>query len=449
MAEYGLTLTGFVPKPLEVLRDEINAALRGEFGASLDLSDSTPLGQLVGIVAERLAMLWELAEKVNAGQDPDAATGTQLRALAALTGTEAEQARPSTVTLTLTGAPGTNIPTGSRVATASTQVEFETVDDATIAAAPLRQASTAYALDARVTNSSRIYVCTSAGTSSAGAGPLATGYVIDGTVTWRYLGEGTGYADAEAESVDNGALVALSGDITTIATPLGGWQSVVNILDADLGQADETDEALRIRRDLELSASGAGTPEALRADLLQVDGVEAVTVFYNDTDTTDAEGVPPHSVEALVRGGENADIFAILKENVAAGTGIHGDIVESFFLLVGQPAPRHTAFSRPTDVNIYVVINVTRDIDFVGVDIGPLIAAKIVEYGDAQATGKNAVASAISAQAFKVDGVIDVTACFIGTAPAPATSATIAISSRQLAVFDTSRITVNVTNGVP
>lgn len=273
--------------------------------------------------------------------------------------------------------------------------------------------------------------------------------MIDGTVTWRYLGEGTGYADAEAESVDDGALVALSGDITTIATPLGGWQSAINILDADLGQADETDEALRIRRDLELSASGAGTPEALRADLLQVDGVEAVTIFYNDTDTTDAEGVPPHSVEALVRGGENADIFALLRENVAAGIGIHGAIVESFYLLLDQPVPRHTAFSRPTEVNIYVVINVTRDIDFIGVDIGPLIAAKIVEYGDAQATGKNAVASAISAQAFKVEGVIDVTACFIGTAPAPASSTTIAISSRQLAVFDTSRITVNVTNGVP
>ena len=57
--------------------------------------------------------------------------------------------------------------------------------------------------------------------------------------------------------------------------------------------------------------------------------------------------------------------------------------------------------------------------------------------------------SKVAAQAEGVAGVLEVTACYIGTAPAPVTSTTIAISTRQRAVFDTGRITVTTSDGTP
>ncbi len=49
--------------------------------------------------------------------------------------------------------------------------------------------STAYAVNARVINAGNVYVCRAAGVSSASGGPIWTfPAVLDGTVTWDYLG---------------------------------------------------------------------------------------------------------------------------------------------------------------------------------------------------------------------------------------------------------------------
>ncbi len=70
-------------------------------------------------------------------------------------------------------------------------------------------------------------------------------------------------------------------------------------------------------------------------------------------------------------------------------------------------------------------------------------------YGDAQKAGKNAVSAALSAQAFALDiGVLDSTA-LIGLTNPPSLTATIAIALREIAMYDTSRITVNATPGTP
>jgi len=450
MADYGLTPLGFVPKPLEIIRAEINAQLRGKFGQSIDLSDDEPLGQLVAIVSAELASLWEQTEKVNSSQDPDKATGDALKSVAMLTGTFAETAKPSTVTLTLTGTPGTVIPAASRVETESTAAQFETLGAVTIASVPIWLTSHSYALDDRVTNSSRVYVCIDAGVSAASGGPLTTSdSIVDNGVIWRYLGEGTGASDVDAESVEDDAIIALSGDLNTISTPVGGWQSSINILDAELGSLVETDEALRMRRLTELASPGSGTPQALKADLLQVAGVTSVTVFYNDTDTTDVDGIPPHSVECLVQGGDDQDIFDFLEESIPAGISSWGTEISASYGYSGFDTPRTQRFSRPAEIDIYVIINVLKDPDAYPLDGNDQIEAEIIAFGDAQSTGKNAVASSLAAQAFKVSGVLDVTSCYIGIAPAPGASTTIAISGRQLAMFDTSRITVNASNGVP
>lgn len=444
----GLDPTGFTALTLTEIREQLNEKLRSAFGPSIDLSDESVLGRVVGIFAEMLALLWELAEAIYSSRDPDKATGQALEALSALTGTIKNSARRSVTTLTLTGTPSTAVLSGSRAKTASTGVLFRTTADATLVAVAPWTPSTAYAVGDRVTNSSRVYLCSSPGTSAGSGGPSTTGQgIADGGAQWDFLGAGTAAADVAAESSDTGTIIAVARDLTVIDTPVAGWQGVTNITDATPGSGTESDEALRVRREQELAGSGGPAIDAVRAALLDVDGVTAVTVFMNVTSETDADGLPPKSVEALVQGGDEQDIFDALLATVAAGIETHGTVTGS--ATDSQGTTHVIKFSRPAEITVYASVTLSKDPGAYPTDGDARVESAIVAYGDAQPTGKNVVSSAISAQCFAVAGVLDVTSVLISTTPGPVSSATIPVNVRQLAVYDTSRITVTSSDAVP
>lgn len=450
---FGVTVDGFVAKSLEVIKAELEADWRSEFGASTDLDPQTPDGQIIGIMSERLAELWELAEASYAAFDPDQATGTALDALAALTGTVREPAEPSTVTATLTGTAGTVVPAGKTASVLGTGVRFDSTAPATLVALTAWQATTAYVVGDRRTNAGNVYRCTQAGTSAGSGGPTGTGTsIVDNTVRWDFLGVGTAAADAPMESELTGPKVAAARTLVVIETPVSGWQGVINILDAVLGRDVETDAAERLRREEELRAAGRATADAIRAYILKnVEGVTACGVFVNDSDVTDAEGLPPHSIEALVLGGDDQAIADAIWAVKGAGiNSTNGSVTKTVTDASGES---HTIkFSRPTLKPIYVDITVlvdgTTDSPW-PTDGSDQVELAIVAWGSAQAVGKNSVASAVGAQAFEVPGVLDANPVYIGLAPAPVTSTTIQISMRELATYDTSRITVTVTTGTP
>jgi uncharacterized phage protein gp47/JayE len=271
--------------------------------------------------------------------------------------------------------------------------------------------------------------------------------IVDGTVTWRFLGGGEGAVDVIAVSSNTGPIIAVSGDIVTIETPVAGWNGVVNLLDADLGNNEEQDEDLRYRRTNELAGAGTRTEEAIETAVLNIPGVTAVKVFVNDQDTPDADGVPGHSVEVLVLGGDDQAIFDVLRTIVAEGIYTHGNEVGTSTDSQGNV---HTIrFSRPTTSDIYIEVTLLKDPRTYAATGDALVADAIVSWGDAQPAGKDVVSSAIKAQCFKVAGVLDVTLAYIGTAPGPISETTLNINVRELALYDTSRITVNSSNATP
>lgn len=451
---YGLTPTGFVAKTVDIVRQDISALLQAKFGASFDVSDGSPDGAVAGILAERYGQLWDLSQQVGSSQDPDQAVGAALDALCLLTGTFRLPAKSSLATLTLTGTPNTVVASGSRASTLSTAQPFATTVAATIATLTAWAATTAYNVGDRRTNGGNAYQCTIAGTSAGSGGPTTTGSaIVDGGVTWRYLGAGTGAVDVLAASVSTGAIVGVSGDITVISTPVGGWSNVMNVLDATLGNDVQTDASLRTARIAQLSRPGSGTPNAIRAAVLQISGVTSCTVFVNNTDTTNSDGMPPHSVEVLVQGGADAAIAAVLFGQVAAGIAFQGTTTTT--VVDSQGVSQTVKFSRPTIVNIYVDITLVKDPASYPTTGDALVQAAIATYGGVQLVGKDAVAASIGAQAFTVAGVLDVPrsgslgGTLISLAPSPTSDATIVITSRQLAAFDTSRITVHSSNGSP
>lgn len=453
MATYGLTVDGFVPKPLTVIREELNEALRSAFGNSIDLGDRSIFGQIVGILAERYALLWELAEAVNSSQDPDKATGDALEAICTITGTFRPQAEFSVVTLTLTGTPTTVVPADSGVSTTSTGKIFKTREQKTIAALSAWTGTTAYLVGARVTNASRCYECIQAGTSAGSGGPTTTASEItDGGAKWTYLGEGTGAVDVGADSEDTGAITAAARDITTIENDVFGWDSVINLEDADPGRDEAKDEELRLLREEELAKAGSTTVDAIHAALVALDDVVSVHVFVNNSDST-VDGMPPHSVEALVRGPDplpadfDQNMFDALLANVAAGIQTHGNTPGT---AVDSQGTSHTMkYSQPTEVEVWAILTIKYEDGIYPADGDAQIKQAIVDFGDAQKTGKDVTSSSLIAQAHKISGVLEVTSCLIGTANPPVSSATIPIALRELATFDTSRITINSSAATP
>lgn len=441
MATYGLTADGFVPKTLEIIVAELEASLRDEFGASLPLGDGTLMGRTIKIFAEREANVWELADTVHASQSPDNATGARLDDICALTGTIRKAALESLVALTLTGTPTTVVTSGNQASVTGTGERFNTLADATIIATTAWIASTPYDIGDRVTNNSNVYLCTVDGTSAGSGGPTTEAdAIVDNTVTWRFLGNGTGDIDVSSESANTGAIVGLSGEIENIETPVSGWSSVVNILDAVEGRDIETDETLRVRRETEIADAGNTTVDASRAALLKVTDVTSVTGFWNHEDVTDSDGVPPHAVEFLIQGGTDQDIFDALVVVVAGGIQTHGTTEGT---ATDDEGTVHVAkFSRPTEIPIYVSMTAEYDAALYPSDGDDQIEAAITAFGALQATGKDAVSSSIEAQAYKVAGVVNVTLTAIGIAPSPTLETTIAIAPRELATHDTSRIII-------
>lgn len=443
-----LTAAGLTTQTEAEIFAELLASVRATFGTNLTQAASKVLGNLCAVIAERESLCHEAILASHQALDPDAAEDAAQDSLCALTGTVREAASKSTVTLTMTGTNGTALSTGRQVSVDDTEEAFVTLALATIASLTAWAGATAYVVGNRRSNASRSYICTTAGTSAGAGGPTTTATAItDGTVVWRYLGEGTAAVDVAAEAQVTGAVQAISGSITTIETPVAGWSSVINLLDATPGTARESNASLRIRRELELFTQADAVLGAIYAAVLRVDGVTSATVFQNTSISTQ-DSIPGKAIEAVVLGGTNQDIIDALFASVAAGIETYGNTAGVATDPNGDS--QSVEFSRPVEVPTYITATITKDAKVFPADGNDLVEAAIVAAGDLYAVGKDLTASAVVAMIFGAcAGVLDVPTVYIGTAPSPVTSATIAISKRQLATFDTSRINLTLTNGTP
>jgi hypothetical protein len=449
----GLTPSGFTIEKLDDIRNGIINEIAGYFGISPDaLRDDSFDGHLIGILADRLSLLWQMALLTYSAFDPDKALDQSLDAVAAITGTVRDGPVASSVVLTLTGTPGTFVDAGSRAKVLDTGSEFQTSIDGTITLVPPWVASTPYGLGTRRTNSSRVYQVSIAGTSSTTGGPTSdANSVSDGTVTWRFLGGGTGAVDVPSSSVELDKILAISGSIRDISTPVGGWSSVINLLDADPGTAKETNESFRVRRERELSGAGSTPIDSLRGRIGRLVGVSAVQVFQNVGDDPDAFGLPGHSVEVLVQGGDNQEIFDTIGTNIAPGIRSFGTITGSH--VDSQGNSYVIQFSRPQSVPIWIIANVVKNrLTYAG---DQAVIDAIVGFGDNQPAGRDVDPDAILSSIFTVDGVLRIVRVagipqiLVGTSPNPTNDQPLVMSLRQLALYDTSRVTVISIDGTP
>jgi len=381
-----LTSQGLSRTRLDERLSQLQEAMRAIFGQNINLDPDTTDGQMLGIFAESASNLDQLAEDVYHSFNPQSATGVALSRVVQFNGIRRIEGTYSTVDLLCVGQQGTVIPAGSLVKSTATNATFQTVADATIPDA---------------------------------------GQII-----------------VAAKASVKGSVLAPAGTLTKIDTPIFGWQTVSNALDAVPGRNEETDEQLRLRRRASTSTPGQAVIDSLYGALSNLSAVLQARVYENDQDIVQpVTGMPPHSIYCVVEGGADADILKTIWLKKTAGTTSHGTTSGSVNDSMGNP---HTLnFSRPTDVDVYMVVNLHTRSGW-PTDGVQRINDAITSWGAAnQEIGEEVIYFRLADAINSVPGH-SVDSFYIGTAIAPTGTANIAVPFDGLARFDSSRIVVNV-----
>ncbi|EKJ1320582.1 baseplate J/gp47 family protein [Salmonella enterica] len=150
---------------------------------------------------------------------------------------------------------------------------------------------------------------------------------------------------------NSGAVAALSGTITTINTPTRGWTSVTNPAAATVGAPAETDAELRIRQGQSVAIPSITPFEGVDGAIANIAGVTRHKLYENDTGKTDGNGLPPHSISAIVDGGDVTEIARTIRGNKGQGVRTWGKTSVTVPDRYGNP--HIISFSRPTDVPVY------------------------------------------------------------------------------------------------
>lgn len=358
---FGVVPEGFSRKLVSDLLTDIENDQRTNIDPLLNLLPDSVFGQMNGIYADRLRELWEVAEAVYNAWNPDAATGAALDAVAAITGALRLAATNSTVELTVELEAGTTLAIGRLVSSSVTGVQFTTIE---------------------------------AITNSTGS---------------------TQFLTVNAQSVDTGPVAGPAGSLTVIDTPVTGWLSVNNTLDAELGTNIETDDDFRIRREELLRTTGAATLEAIRAAVRALDGVVQAFVFENVTLVTDGNGLPGKAFEVVVSGGDNQEIADTIFATKPVGILAHGAVTEQ--VVDSQGFSYDIEFSRPAEKLIFVDVTVQYDPLLYPIDGDDQVKDAIVAEGAELLIGEDVIYVRFVCAPLEVAGVVDVTAYVHDPAP--------------------------------
>lgn len=309
----------FAPEPAAVV-ESMKASFRSIYGADAMIDADSQDGQWLAIVAQAINDCNQAAGALYAAFQPDGAIGVGLSASVKINGLLRQPATNSQVDLTLTGTPGTVIVNGK-------------VRDAVF--------GYLWALPASVTIPS-------------GSSIVAT-----------------------AVCVQPGAINLGPHTINIINSPIAGWATADNPADATPGVDAESDAQLRMRQTQSVALPGQTRLDAMVGAVRNVAGVQEVAAYENTTGTTDANGLPEHSIGLVISGGDATDIAFALVRSKTPGAYMYGSTTQTVTDDVG--VPQTMRWTVPTNLEIRINIALTALAGYT-TDVGSKIAARLQAY---------------------------------------------------------------------
>lgn len=254
------------------------AAYQSIYGADINLDQNTPDGQWMMIQVQAITDLEDLLTQIYNMFDPDNAIGNVLDQRVAINGIQRQAGTFTTTNITIVASQALNL-----AGLDQTLVEPYTVSD---------NAGNKFQLQ----------------TSQNIASP--------GTYVYSF------------KSAVPGAVLTVPNTITIPVTIVLGVTSINNPTTYTvLGIDEESDAELKIRRQKSVSLSSQGYLAGLLAALENIPGMSSAFIHENNTNITDAEGVPSHSIWVITSGtAPDADIANAIYTKRNAGCGLFGDM---------------------------------------------------------------------------------------------------------------------------
>lgn len=281
------------------IRDDLIQQMKSIFGEDIYIDEDSKDYQQISIFAKKIFDTNALGLLVYNNRTPNTAIGIGLDNLCALVGITRKPATYSTVQLAITGNAGTTITNGK---------------------------------------------------------------ATDGTYTWNLPASVTipdnGAIVVEATCDVSGSITAAANTINTIATPTFGWLSVTNTYVASAGVDVETDAELRGRYANATYQPSKTVLDGLLENIEALEGVTRSKIYENDTNEVDSNGLPAHSITAVVEGGDDKDIATAIYFKKTPGCYTNGTTAVDLTTLSGNEAT--IRFYRPTNVNVLVRIAIKR-----------------------------------------------------------------------------------------
>jgi len=320
------------PSYAEVL-DYLQTQYRAIFGADIYLGNDSQDGQFLAILASAINDSNAAAVAVYNAFSPATAQGNGLSSNVKINGISRLVASASTVDLLIVGQVGTVITNG-------------------------------IATDQNDTNN----------------------WLLPATVTIPLAGEIT----VTATCSDVGATIAQSNTLTKIKTPTFGWQTVNNPSDAVPGNPVESDAELRVRQALSVAVPSQTIFEGIVGSVANVTGVTRIKGYENDTDATDANGIPSHSIAIIAEGGDAQTIFETIADKKTPGTGTFGTL--STTIIDAVNSVHIVKFSRPTILDIKVAMTIEAAPGY-SASVLPFIKTAVLDFINALEIGESLIYS--------------------------------------------------------
>lgn len=160
-----------------------------------------------------------------------------------------------------------------------------------------------------------------------------------------------------------GAIEAVPGSITKIMTPTKGWISVTNEVPAVIGAPVELDETLKKRQSFSVAIPSQNMLDGVIGGIAAVEGVKRYKAYDNDTNVTDVNGIPGHTIAAVVEGGLDAEIAEQIFLRKGPGAGTYGDVSTEY---IGSDGEMNTIrFFRPVYAYVDVQVSIRRNAGYV------------------------------------------------------------------------------------
>lgn len=307
-----LNSSGLQVKTLSEIISELESNFKAIYGNDINLDQNSPDGQMLNIYAQAAVDLRELLVALNNSFDPDRAVGTLLDQRAAINNIER---RAGTFTIT----------------------PIELVVDRTV---------TLQGLDADFNNVD--------GTGYTVQDDSGNEFILIDTAT---LTAGTHTKNFRAKNI--GRVETTTGTITSQKTVVLGVTSVNNPSAAtEIGQDEETDGELRIRRRQSVAIASNGYLNGLLAAVLNLDGVTDARLYENVTNSTDSDGIPAHGIWLIVEGGANTDIANQIYSKKSFGANMKGDVDVDVDITTASGSTFTAKFDRPTAEDLYIQFDI-------------------------------------------------------------------------------------------